>query len=83
MTSDDERLHAAEEVCWAVYFLMDADMLDVPVSMRTLLGGPLKRWGELVPELELKHDTILHVLAGGFGIHAPGCPACEAEPDGP
>lgn len=25
-----------------------------------------------------KHDTTAHVKAGGFGINAEGCPACES-----
>jgi hypothetical protein len=30
------------------------------------------------------HDTVAHVLAGGFGIRAKGCPACEGyEPGTP
>ena len=24
-----------------------------------------------------QHDTVAHILAGGFGIPAEGCPACD------
>ena len=29
-----------------------------------------------------KHDTAAHVLAGGFGVHAAGCPRCVHEAAG-
>jgi hypothetical protein len=30
-----------------------------------------------------RHDTIAHMVAGGLGIRAPGCPVCDgtAEAD--
>jgi hypothetical protein len=31
----------------------------------------------LVDVEDIKHDAALHVLAGGFGVDAEGCPRCQ------
>jgi len=33
--------------------------------------------------MSVKHDTEAHIQAGGFGIVAPGCPACDAGDEPP
>lgn len=44
---NDERLAAAEEVCWTLMLQIDAGGLKIPAEWRAFLGEPLRTWADL------------------------------------